>query len=517
MKRLLMLMVVCVMFLVGCGTKVPTAPQSEVVKSDVQEYITELIDRDAIITYFLEADTNTTEDEYKVTCAVAYQSLITEYRDEFVLTYTIQDKEWKLSKCRVNSDYSGKYKGDLGDNAEEKQDSSSLVTATSTPTPTSISTSEPTATPTSTPTPEPTATPTSTPTPEPTATPVTMPPVSMSDELFDYTFELNGTYYQLPMTYQAFVECGWELVRGESEETKLNGYSYSSVRFLNDGKTMYVDVVNMGGHARAIKDCIIGGMTIRSNEEDSFVMAKNISFDSTMEEIKEAFGIPDTDYTSSITYDEGSRYKKVQFGFYNGNLSDVTFQCFEAIGEDVTVVSEERPEYLDEYLAPTELGTDMTDTVLELGGVIYRLPCPLSEFLSNGWKIASKNINSLGAGNSESTAIKIEKDGVKLEVGLKNFSEKEVYIDNCSVYRISFASYDFKNVEKDFGKLPNGITLLSSEDEIAMLCKDFEKSDSTYSMSYTYQDYYYTKEIKIWLSKDSSDSSITVKNTEWDY
>ena len=111
----------------------------------------------------------------------------------------------------------------------------------------------------------------------------------------------------------------------------------------------------------------------------------------------------------------------------------------------------------------------------------------------------------------------IEKNGVKLDVDLVNFSEMEVYVENCAVYEMCFDGYDFEKVEKDFLKLPNGITLLSPEDEIDAVCKNFERSEGTSYVSYNYNDYYYTKEVKIWISRDSSYSDITVKNTEWDY
>lgn len=153
MKRLLLSMIVCVMLLIGCGAKEPTAPETEVVKADVQEYITELIDKDAIITTFLKSDSRATEDNYMVTCVVEYKSLITEYKDEFVLIYTIRDKKLKLSKCKVNPNYSGKYKGSLGNSTEEKQDSNTQVSSMTTPTPTH------TPSPTSTSTPAPTVTP----------------------------------------------------------------------------------------------------------------------------------------------------------------------------------------------------------------------------------------------------------------------------------------------------------------------------------------------------------------------
>jgi len=160
-KRLnAVVVLVLVVILVGCGTNVPEVPQKKMIEADVQEYISELIDAEAKITYLQESDTKQNEDEYVVNCTVSYSSTKTEYIDEFILNYTVKDSAWELTKCRVNSDYTGRVEKSLEDAPDEDSDKEQ---------PESAATSTPTAT--ATPTPETTATPS----PEPTATPMETP------------------------------------------------------------------------------------------------------------------------------------------------------------------------------------------------------------------------------------------------------------------------------------------------------------------------------------------------------
>ena len=394
---------------------------------------------------------------------------------------------------------------------------------TTVPEPTATNTPEPTAT--STPTPEPTATstpvPTSTPTPEPTAIPEPTQAATaevVSDELFDFTFELDGVVYQLPMTYQTLVNSGWELHKNYDKNEKLNGYTYYSLEFVKGSESVYFDVVNMSGHATAIKDCIIGGISVSDYSEVTFSVAKGISFGVTKDTVKEAFGVPDTDSEKSMKYKK-ENYKTVGFGFYNDDIvcSSIEVRCFEAIGDGVTVVSEERPAYLDEYVAPTELGEDITVTVFELDGKLYQLPCPLSVFLDNGWEIASKDIASIGAGNSQLYAATVKKGDVKLDVGLANYSKKEVYIENCIVYTISFDTGCLKNAPEDFLKLPAGLRITFTAEDIKALGSEFKEYESERSISYTFEDYYYTKKVYYYISKEDVWTKIELKNTEWEY
>ena len=407
-------------------------------------------------------------------------------------------------------------------------------TVTNTPKPTVTNTPKPTATntprPTATNTPKPTATntprPTATNTPVPTATNTPVPteaPTVVSDDIFDYMFELDGVVYQLPMTYQDFVATGWKLHRDYDENEEIGGYTYYSLKFVKNGKDIMVDVTNMTGHARKIADCTIGGVEIRDNDNVDFKIAHEMRFGLSKDEVIAMFGVPSIEYSSSLHYreEENNTYNEVALYFNNKEYSSIRVRNFECMESDVTIISEERPEYLATYVQTAELGTDISEPIFELDGVLYRLPCPLSVFCDNGWQIVSKSIESLGAWNRTSTynGVQLSKGNNKIYVGLTNYEDKEVYVENCAVSSVRVESFYLKTVDEQFLELPNGLNFVSSDGSaVAELCKDFSIYQGTFSdyWSYTYTDYYKTREIKI-VVDNGVISSIELSNTEWDY
>ena len=54
-------------------------------------------------------------------------------------------------------------------------------------------------------------------------------------------------------------------------------------------------------------------------------------------------------------------------------------------------VSDEIPEIVTKYVAPTEMGKSLSDFTVEFDGDLYKLPAPVSEFVKNGWEIQENN------------------------------------------------------------------------------------------------------------------------------
>jgi len=355
---------------------------------------------------------------------------------------------------------------------------------------------------------------TSTPTPEPVA--------AVSDKLDDFMFELEGEVYQLPVLYKAFAEKGWHPDGKVTEEDELGGYSYLYCYLTNDIVRISAEIINMSGHVRKLKECTIGSIEIEVSNNLDFSIAKGIRGTATRDEIIEAFGLPSSNnnYETSeyVTYDFGYR-KKVKFylDYEKSYNSYITLQCYETTEHDVTVVSEETPEYLAEYVKPKKVGSDVKETLFMLDGKRYRLPCPLSEFINDGWEILQADIKSLGAWNYSSVYdVKLTKGDVKIDVGLLNCSDKEVYIKDCAVHTISFETYQMKNIEEGYVKLPKGLTMSSTVEDIAKVCTDFSENKQETYASYTYQDSGNTIKVYYYVDK-SGNKTIQLKNLNWEY
>lgn len=383
--------------------------------------------------------------------------------------------------------------------------------------------SEPTTKPKTETTPQPTENPTSKPTVKPTATPMPepiSPGVKMSEDIFDFTFELGGMVYQFPMTYKTLVDSGWKLHENEDENEQLAGYEkYCFKRFVKDGVEQYFNVINMSGNAMPMKECLIGGMSVNTYLKTSFSLPKEITVGATKDAIINAFGAPQKEAGSYIEYKK-ENFQNITFYLESDmTCSSIEVNCYKAIGETTTAVSQERPAYFDEYVVPSKLGDDIRETVLELDGVIYQLPCPLEQFLNSGWEIASQDITSLASGKSRNQAAKIRKGDMTLYVGLTNYSSKEVYLENCAVYQLYFDIKQFRNAAEGMLKLPAGITGKTTPEEAKILESVLTVSESgtgEYScVFYSYSDS--NKRISLNFYLNGVDGYFTLENKKWDY
>lgn len=490
MKKLLSLILALALALgmVACGGGDVAVPEDSVYRDDVQEYITDILDESAEITIFEKKSSEKNEDSLVVTCLAMYEGDAGESKATFTLTYALDGKEWELEKCSVKLSE----EDEKGNDEKEPDETEPEETE-----------------------PEETEPPKET---KPSAS------VALSDDWKDFTFELAGVTYQLPMHYDQFVANGWKLDGTRSDVTEdylVPGYTRVYAYLTNGAVYFSVEFVNMSGHARAVKDCDIGAITIEANDNLALKLAKDIHILSTVDEIQAAFGTPSsmnayTDY-SSLKY-EVDTYIVMSFYVYSEKTTynEVTLRNLIPTDRDETVVSEERPAYLDDYVAPTELGDDITDTVFELDGVLYQLPCPIEEFTNNGWVITSDSIGTLGAMN-ESSGITMKKDGNTIFANLTNFSDKETYSRNCAVSGIQLQGYYFKEAAQDIVKLPGGVHMWSTIEEVEELYKYFDRYDGSYSTSFTYDSDDYTIKVRYAYYAEDAYGQIDIKNENWAY
>lgn len=484
MKRFisLLLAVVMLLSLTACGGA-PEEPGNDVYKADIQEYITDILDESAQISIFEKKSSNIDGDTLTVVCIAMYSGDAGENKGEFTLTYTKDGKSWSLDKCRVN----------LG---EENDDTQTPDGTEGTDAPTTGATTPP----------------------------ATSGPSEISDNWKDFTFSLGGVVYKLPTHYQNFAAQGWKIDGTRSdmaEDDMVPGYTRAYVYLSNGAVYFSAEIINMSGNARAVKDCDIGGITIQANDNLDLKLSGGIGCLSKVEEIQTAYGTPSnintsTDY-SSLKYEVDS-YVSMSFYVYTSNTTynEITLRNFVATDRDATTAKEERPEYLDTYVAPTELGDDIKATRFMLDGVIYQLPCPLDAFTDNGWTVKNDSIGTLGAWNDES-GVTIAKGDYRVYLTMINLSDFETYTKNCAVSAVSIEGNYFKGAPKDIAQMPGGTTLWSTVEDVQDMYKDFSPYDGTYSTSFTYEDKDYTMKVKYSFWKEDKYGSFEIKNENWDY
>ncbi|MBR6765510.1 MAG: hypothetical protein IKM06_03400, partial [Clostridia bacterium] len=114
-----------------------------------------------------------------------------------------------------------------------------------------------------------------------------------------------------------------------------------------------------------------------------------------MDDIIAAYGTPSnrndqSDYVSLKYYSSKDATYGVSFMIYTD--PEEAKYSYVSVRNDIstgvkTETSNDRPEYLSKYTAPTALETDPFSEIISVDGDLYRLPAPLSEFLNNGWTI----------------------------------------------------------------------------------------------------------------------------------
>lgn len=347
--------------------------------------------------------------------------------------------------------------------------------------------------------------------------------ITMSDDLYDFTFELEGVVYKLPCKYEDLTKNGWTISsRGYNSESKIAGNSYDSFYMSKDGRKIIVYSYNMSGNVKTIKDCKIGGIECEAYNEVDFVIAKNITVKSSVKEIKTAFGVPGysnsgSDYESMTYYaQKDSSYNSVKFYITNdGKYSSIEMKNFIETEDDKTTTSTERPSYLDEYKAPTAMGKDLKSAVVKIEGDLYQLPAPVSEFIDNGWKIVQQS-GDVVAGGTDS--IRVEKNGKKIDLYIVNYAEYQTTVENCAVYKVYADDYGKASVL--IGSDAKSITVGTAKADVdAAISSDFDYYEGTYSHSYSYSEY---KErdfsVSIRVDQETGNvSSVSVSCKNWEY
>ena len=154
-------------------------------------------------------------------------------------------------------------------------------------------------------------------------------------------------------------------------------------------------------------------------------------------------------------------------------------------------VSEEVPELISEYKAPTQLGDDYYSNILEYDGALYQFPCPIQEFTDNGFEIQEENSDMvIGAGDTGRA--ELMKDKQRIRVSVKNFAPYATVLENCFI--IELDEHDFGANSNSSMVFPGGITFGSSEEEVLAAIADYnydssESGKSTYYYVYGPDEY----------------------------
>lgn len=305
----------------------------------------------------------------------------------------------------------------------------------------------------------------------------------ISDDLYDFTFEMEDAVYQLPVDMEELADDGWKLDKQEWEEesydedTQLSPGDYANVTLTHSKKSTSVSasLTNLSKEEQPITEVSVTGITVMTMpgtewEPPTLKLSKGIKLTSSYDDLVEAYGDPTTEMTDEegimaiYEYDTTS-YTFAFFDLGDGmELSSIMLHGpNEAVSTDKKEsekpLSDKAKEKVDDYEYPSTVGTVFDCGRIKLDDDIYQLPIPGSVLVNNGWKpmeeivvpALSTYFTAEFVRNNQQLAFDAEND---TEKGC-DFSESEV----VSIYYDSlFNNHSFE--------LPSGITQKSTLEEV---------------------------------------------------
>lgn len=314
---------------------------------------------------------------------------------------------------------------------------------------------------------------------------------TLSDNIYDYQISIDGTVVSFPISFSDFESYGFECTDDKTQSIPSGSYGMFYFKNDNDNKVMGF-VMNFGVNAANAEDCyIVGVQADKFNCKNGEVkIAGDLTmFESTRDDVDAALGSPSDCYESdSYPYYQYKEdyYKYVQITFdaaddnkiYKIDVKNFTEpEGFDPGEVDTTSV----PAITAAYEAPTEMSDDLLDYVVEFDGDLYRLPCPVSEFLNNGWEYNDSKTDATIDG-SGSGWVTLRKNNKEFRTLALNYDENATIPDNCFVTTIGAST--FNNSSAPDVKLDNaaGIKLGDKVEDVEKKLKgyDYKREDTSY-------------------------------------
>ena len=341
-----------------------------------------------------------------------------------------------------------------------------------------------------------------------------------TNDIFDFSFQLEGQRFELPLAYSAFSSRGWKLSEAteETEEAtgEENGKVYSPDTVLEPGEySGYLSAENKGhivelkfcnqkNKAAKLDSCHVVG--IRLQEGPAFEMTDGVKIGSRYDELATVFGRPsyvksclkstgelvsindvlfmeteeDTVQTLYYTLTEHSAFS-FEFGEYEGNSNAVVSITIdndtpEEKSYDYTKDLRRMSESVKLYKGPSLLGKTFSDFAFKYEGNLYTLPIPVKKMIDDGWSFARGSSIRVQRGTTAEGVV-LRKGNAAVNVLVHNYDLKYARTPiNCYAVSLS-ACVDGPNVSL---LMPKGITLGSDEQElIEAFGKEYAKTQET--------------------------------------
>ncbi|MBR4085317.1 MAG: hypothetical protein IKK33_13675 [Lachnospiraceae bacterium] len=156
----------------------------------------------------------------------------------------------------------------------------------------------------------------------------------MGDGIMDGGFYLDGKVYQLPVTVADMAESGWlieETLNMKYEKFPANTVTNSmNVHNSNDKqKIISVVLINPYEEEQALDDVFIEHLSMGTFTANKVVLPQGITWKSTLEEVKKAYGEPAKESGDSLVYEDEIWQITIRFNTGESGkttMSDVSYR-----------------------------------------------------------------------------------------------------------------------------------------------------------------------------------------------
>lgn len=340
-----------------------------------------------------------------------------------------------------------------------------------------------------------------------------------STDIFDFSFQLVGQNYELPLKYSAFSARSWKLSEATEDTVETEDKVYTPDTVLEPGEYSDYLPAEKNGYVVGLKfcnqekkpleltACEVVGVRVQNDtpEVPEFEMADGVKIGSHYDELAKAYGRPsyvksclkttgelvsindviftetEEDAVQTLYYvlTEHSAFS-FEFGEYEGDSNAVV-----SIAIDNDTASEKPYDYTKDlkrmsdsiklYKGPSLLGKSFSDFAFKYEGNLYTLPIPVKKLIDDGWSFARGSSIRVQCGTTAEGVI-LRKGNIAVSVIVHNYDLKYARTPiNCYAVSLS-ACVDGPNVNL---LMPKGITLGSGEEELVQAFgKEYAKTHS---------------------------------------
>ncbi len=326
-------------------------------------------------------------------------------------------------------------------------------------------------------------------------------------EIYSYQISINGIELQFPMWYSEFEAAGFTYMGDATKTLEPCHYTIEDI-WTMDGVEVETSLGNRSINTQPYTKCMVSGIDLESDRLEGadweIILPKGIQYGvSTKEDILAAYGTPTYEF-------EDSWYYKMTYGSENtqkiylrvdkesGVLGRIEIQNFVDLEGIDNSVNEAVPEEVTKYTAPTEVGDDLYRFNAKIEGHLYTFPCPVSEFLANGFTILKDENEDVVAAASLS-GLTLSYNDQSILVMVANYADYATIPENCFVISFETNKDSWGNHPTLDVTVPCGIKLEESEaslkEKISAFYYEEEKKNDyksyvVYNPNGTRQDYF---------------------------